>query len=421
MTLILFEDERTDQLAPAALARPALAISCGGYRLAELLADLQRPMRCAVRPHLQEIADRTLGEIACERKTVEQSPPTDGIYILVNTRLVPAVSSLVQLQTWIAESKPGIVYHGDAVAAALVVGDPPPESHDPEKIRRYLDRLSLDRLDIRLPLLEYPHDIVKYHLEIFADNLRYRIEQGEYHEADDAVFLAPGARLDAYVTTDTSAGPIVLDARAHVGPHSSLRGPCYLGHDAQVVDGSMIASHVSAGQKTKLGGEISCSIIESYTSKSHHGFLGHSYLGSWVNLGAGTTNSNLKNTYGEINMQYGETRVLTDMQFMGCVIGDYTKTAINTAIFTGKTVGACSMLYGFVTENVPSFVNYARQFGKITEVSVDAATTVQSRVFKRRGVTIEPSDATLLESLHALTTGERERFDGEMLEGPLVF
>ena len=73
------------------------------------------------------------------------------------------------------------------------------------------------------------------------------------------------------------------------------------------------------------------------------------------------------------------------MQFMGCVVGDYTKSAINTAIFTGKTVGICSMLYGFVTDNVPSFLNYARQFGKISEVSVAAATTLSGRLAKRYG------------------------------------
>jgi glucose-1-phosphate thymidylyltransferase len=79
------------------------------------------------------------------------------------------------------------------------------------------------------------------------------------------------------------------------------------------------------------------------------------------------------------------------------------------------------MLYGFVTDNVPSFLNYARQFGKISEVSVAAATTVQSRAFARRGITLQSSDAALLETLHVMTANERERFDGEILQGPLVF
>ena len=113
------------------------------------------------------------------------------------------------------------------------------------------------------------------------------------------------------------------------------------------------------------------SIVEPYTNKQHHGFLGHSYLGSWINLGAGTCNSDLKNTYGTVNMEYHGRKVATGMQFIGCIMGDYAKTAINTGIFTGKTVGTCSMLYGFVTTNVPSFVNYARSFGQVTELPVE--------------------------------------------------
>ena len=92
----------------------------------------------------------------------------------------------------------------------------------------------------------------------------------------------------------------------------------------------------------------------------HHGYLGHSYLGSWVNFGAGTSNSDLKNTYGPVNMEYRGRKIGTGMQFVGCFVGDYVKTAINTSIFTGKTIGVCSMVYGFVTANVPAFCNYAK-------------------------------------------------------------
>ena len=109
---------------------------------------------------------------------------------------------------------------------------------------------------------------------------------------------------------------------------------------------------------------MEAAVVEPYSNKQHHGFLGHSYLGSWINLGAGTCNSDLKNTYGTVNMEYPGGKAATGMQFLGCVMGDYSKTAINTGIFTGKVIGVCSMMYGFVTSNVPSYVNYARLFGQ---------------------------------------------------------
>ena len=90
--------------------------------------------------------------------------------------------------------------------------------------------------------------------------------------------------------------------------------------------------------------------------------MGNSYVGSWINHGAGTCNSDLKNTSGTVKMEYRGESIATGMQFVGCMMGDYAKSAINTGIFTGKTIGVCSMVYGFVTTSVPSFVNFAPPF-----------------------------------------------------------
>ena len=185
------------------------------------------------------------------------------------------------------------------------------------------------------------------------------------------MFAAAGATLGQYCVTDTRNGPIVLEAGATIGPYCYLSGPVHVGPRARVIEHAAIKDGVALGHTTKIGGEVEASIIEPYTNKQHHGFLGHSYLGSWINLGAGTCNSDLKNTYGQVNMEYHGQKVATGMQFVGAIIGDYAKTAINTGIFTGKTIGACSMVYGFVTTNVPSFVNYARLFGQVTEAPVE--------------------------------------------------
>ena len=129
---------------------------------------------------------------------------------------------------------------------------------------------------------------------------------------------------------------------------------------------AVLKDGVAIGARAKIGGEIEASIVEPLSNKQHHGFLGHSYVGSWVNLGAGTSNSDLKNTYGSVTMDYGGRRVPSGMQLVGCFIGDYAKTAVNTGIFTGKAIGVCSMAYGFVTTNVPGFTNYARSLGQVT-------------------------------------------------------
>ncbi len=159
---------------------------------------------------------------------------------------------------------------------------------------------------------------------------------------------------------------------------------------------------------TKIGGEIEASIVEPFTNKQHYGFLGHSYLGSWINLGAGTCNSDLKNTYGEVNMVYQDEKMNTGMQFFGCVMGDYAKSAINTGIFTGKTIGACSMMYGFVTTNVPSYVNYARLFGQVTELPPEVMVATQRRMFARRKVEQRACDVQLILDMYELSRHERQ-------------
>jgi glucose-1-phosphate thymidylyltransferase len=257
-------------------------------------------------------------------------------------------------------------------------------------------------------LFDYPHDLVRHNKEQIDASLQHRLTSGRYQEVADGVFAATGASLGQHCVTDTSNGPVILDEDATVGPHCFLRGPAYLGPKSRVIEHSAIKDAVSIGHTTKIGGEIEASIVEPYTNKQHHGFLGHSYLGSWINLGAGTSNSDLKNTYGNVKMDYRGDQISTGMQFVGCMMGDYSKTAINTGIFTGKTIGCCSMVYGFVTTNVPSFVNYARLFGQVTELPPEVMIATQQRMFARRGVTQRECDIRLLHSMFDLTRDERQ-------------
>jgi len=142
--------------------------------------------------------------------------------------------------------------------------------------------------------------------------------------------------------------------------------------------------------------------MQGYTNKQHYGYLGHAYVGSWVNLGAGTTNSDLKNTYGEIKIN-GRS---TGQQFMGCVIGDYSKSAIGTLIYTGKIIGVNSLLYGTIKNNVPSFTNAA---GKLIECPLVVAWKMQQAMFKRRNIKVTLPYRRLLQFVYKLTTVERQQ------------
>lgn len=440
MISILFEDDQVNRLHPVTIGRPAYSISCGSYCLMELVAGLGGTVRQLVRPHLRPLRP--------------SQPPTAAVasvgaecVVMLNARLVPSAATVEEVRRLIAARRPGIVFGGeikgpvdegergmgrspggpppatrrepsppagpraDVAMAVLAAGTPlPSDDADPTEVVDFLNWLRLDRLtpSYALPLFEYPHDIVRHHLTTLQANLEQRLARGEYREVAQGVFTAPGAELGQYVVTDTRQGPIVLEERAQIGPYCLLSGPAHVGHGARVIEHAAIKDGVALGHTTKIGGEVEGSIIEPYTNKQHHGFLGHSYLGSWVNLGAGTCNSDLKNTYGQVNMEYQGRKVPTGMQFVGTIVGDYAKTAINTGIFTGKTIGACSMVYGFVTTNVPSFTNYARSFGQVTEAPVEVMVATQARMFARRNVEQRPEDVQLLQDMYDLTRHERQ-------------
>jgi UDP-N-acetylglucosamine diphosphorylase / glucose-1-phosphate thymidylyltransferase / UDP-N-acetylgalactosamine diphosphorylase / glucosamine-1-phosphate N-acetyltransferase / galactosamine-1-phosphate N-acetyltransferase len=406
MRIVVFEDEGVNRLVPMSLARPAYAISCGAARLADWLALLPGPRQGIVRSHLEELQRIDFPHLH------EGPPQADEPLLLVNARLIPSVDAFRTLQTLLKSPAPGVVRHQqDVVAARLPAGLWPAGAEDFEQFQMFLQSPALAQappLEHALPLLGYPHEVIHASTQIIRSNLEYRLAHGTYREVADGVFLADGAKLGDCVSTNTRDGPIVLEENVSVGPFCYLSGPGHVGKNARLIEHAAIKDAVSIGHTVKIGGEVEASIIEPYTNKQHYGFLGHSYLGSWINLGAGTCNSDLKNTYGTINMDYPFGRVATGRQFVGCIMGDYAKSAINTGIFTGKIIGVCSMLYGFVTTNVPSFVNYARLFGQVTELPPDVMIATQQRMFQRRNVAQRPCDIQLLNDMYLLTRDERQ-------------
>jgi glucose-1-phosphate thymidylyltransferase len=411
MQLIVFEDDAASRLHPITLGRPAYAMTCASYRLIDWLALLAREtgavLRSVVRPHLAAIQQADFPAIDRHLPTA-QTPA-----LLVSARVVPTVGAYRALRKLMDDGSTVAVYHDKAVAAAMIAphGPVPPPDADCGRWSKYLHNSIQGKLptcDLRLPLFAYPHELVRFNLEAIGDSLAHRLASGRYREVADGIFAADGAKLGQYLVSDTTKGPVLLDEGAEIGPHCFLRGPAYLGPKSRVIEHSAIKDAVSLGHTTKIGGEIEASIVEPYTNKQHHGFLGHSYLGSWINLGAGTSNSDLKNTYGPVKMDYRGEQIATGMQFVGCLMGDYSKTAINTGIFTGKSVGCCSMVYGFVTTNVPSFVNYARLFGQVTELPPEVMVATQQRMFGRRSVQQRQCDIDLIHAMYDLTRHERQ-------------
>lgn len=262
------------------------------------------------------------------------------------------------------------------------------------------------------------HEIITFHKKNLKKNLdlykeKYLVNNKDYKEIKLNVFVHKSAQIDEQVVFNYDEGIIVIEEGVHIMPFSYLVGPLRI--DKYVVVNPY--SHISnsyIGKVCKVGGEIKRVVMESYSNKAHHGFLGEAYVGSWVNIGGGASMSNLKNTYGTIKQGGIDTGEIC----IGPIIADHVKIAINATIYTGKIIGVSSHVYGTVTEDVPSFTNYISKENMVT-LPLDVAIKIAGRMQKRRNIEISDEDKAVLS--YAYTETESERNDSGVKEGKLSF
>jgi len=397
MHVILFEDHLTGENRPITLPRPAFGVSLAATTLYDLVKRYASGVSALVRPYLR---DKTAASF-------QLSPPAASDVLFVNASLAPSFAIMDRLTKEAALGENFLIPQDSRVAAAYFKTLPEGFAEQNEQtITSYLLAQPYRSVRQDMPFVEFPSDVIRWHQEYFEENIT-RLAEG-LSEAQHGVFVGKDVKIHPTAVLDAEEGPIVLHDRVSVGPFALLVGPVIVGAGTKIIERATIKEEVQIGHTCKIGGEVECSIIEPFSNKQHHGFLGHAYVGSWVNMGAGTCNSDLKNTYGEVAIQHRGRRINTGMQFLGCVIGDFSKTAINTSIFTGKIVGVCSFLYGFVGTNVPSFTNYARSFGQETECLLDVVVKTQERMFTRRKVQQTVADIKLLEDMYEITRDERQ-------------
>ena len=166
------------------------------------------------------------------------------------------------------------------------------------------------------------------------------------------VYCETGVSIEPFVVFDANDGPILIRRGATIASFSRIVGPCYVGQDSHIIGDAIRAC--SIGDVCKVRGEMSGTVMLGHSNKGHTGFVGSSYIGRWVNLGAGTTTSNLKNTYGNVQVWTPAGLRTTGLQFLGSLIGDHAKTGIGSMLTTGCVIGAGSNIYG--TNASPKYV-----------------------------------------------------------------
>jgi UDP-N-acetylglucosamine diphosphorylase / glucose-1-phosphate thymidylyltransferase / UDP-N-acetylgalactosamine diphosphorylase / glucosamine-1-phosphate N-acetyltransferase / galactosamine-1-phosphate N-acetyltransferase len=213
------------------------------------------------------------------------------------------------------------------------------------------------------------------------------VPEGAVVLGDPKQLIVLGAAVEPGVVFDLRQGAVVLDQGAEVRSGSRLEGPLYVGPGTRVLGGFIRASVF--GPECRVRGEIAASVFLGYANKSHDGFVGHSVIGQWVNLGAGTTTSNLKNTYGPVRLEVEGERIDTGRLNLGSLIGDHAKTAIGTMLGTGTVISAGANVFGQAgpPKYVPPFAWGCTGSERMSE---DGFLRIAERVMSRRNVNFSP-------------------------------
>ena len=366
--LVLLEPEDAVAWAPFHGARPVCELRAGLWRIRERWEAVLGVGTSAI------IGESSLGFIEIDTPETRSAEALRGPLIVARSDFAPA-GTRMSLGPEVRRLT------SDGITVAWIIPDGEPWHADllgaSQEIDGLLLRGAFDLVTALEQLLE--HDCAD-----FLTGVTDLLPGNTTVLGDVARVRSSGADIEPGVVFDVRHGVIVIDHGAEVRSGTRLEGPCYVGPGARVLGGFIRTSII--GPRSVVRGEVSSTIFHGYANKGHDGFVGHSVIGRWVNLGAGTTTSNLKNTYGIVRLSIAGAVVDTGRQFLGSLIGDHAKTAIGTMLPTGTVIGAGANVFGEgLTKYVPPFAWGANGKEQLTE---EGFLRIAERVMPRRDVAV---------------------------------
>jgi len=404
-TIVLFEDEvaRSKRFLPLTYTRPTSLLRIGMYTM------LERLQLCARDAKLILHSSSHLQEATIEATNLRINADANGAVLFLNSTVLLTRELLEHLATLpihnaleredriiaahlnTTENLNKKLESGQALSNADF-GDVRITPHHSElfdslwSLIHYNNKAILSDLELTQTLGSIPRSPIENHHHIFT-------------HGDDKIFIHPTAKVGLGTVLDAADGPIIIEEGVRIFPHATIMGPAIIGKDSLIKIGAKIYEGTSIGPVSKIGGEVENSIVLGYSNKQHDGYLGHSYLGEWVNLGADTNTSDLKNDYSPVRVTIEEEEFNTHSLFVGLLIGDHSKSAINTQFNTGTVVGVSCNVFdsGFPPKWIPNF-SWGGAQGFVNYRS-DKALLVAETVLNRRKKQLTHAQRTLLQHL----------------------
>lgn len=384
--LCVYEDEGSAGFGPLADLRPIFDLRCGRHTL---LGKLRRrhpreAIALWVREELAEVTAETHPDCTVNARV---SPPC----LFVSGR------AILRQKLPVAGAEAAFTVSGRVVAFRLNK----PRVWRPGALGRI--QLDLPEQPIDATVVSHPWDIIE--LTPSELNVEFQRRTGSAGLPRQVTLIGPASRLilasDARVwpgvVISTETGPVCIDSCAQIRPGSFVEGPCYVG-TGTVIDGARIRPGCSFGPDCRIGGEVEASVFQAYSNKHHDGFIGHSFIGEWVNLGALTTCSDLKSAYKPVAVTINGRSMDTGLLKVGCFVGDHAKTAIGTLLNTGSVVGTFANWFepGLSPKTIPAFA-----WGRSERWQLEAAIECARQVMSRRDRELTPAVERLLRRLFA--------------------
>ena len=418
MHLCIFEDESYSKLLPLVHFRPVYDLKCGITTLKEKIVRSYPGAKITlhVRGHLAKVvAERNPGV------SVNEVPAGTGQALFINGRVLMSEKDVDVF----GDRYPGtdVVYWKDRVVLAAWMS-----KANLEKVSQLLKGhvlgpgvfASIDRKAFQeARLITFPWELIQNNGSEIISDFRVLTDGkpqilGKVYESvhllnPSQIHIAEGAKLKPGVVLDAEEGPIYISGNVKIMPNAVVEGPAFIGPNSIIKIGGKIYENTTIGETCKVGGEVEESIIHAYSNKQHEGFIGHAYLGEWVNIGADSNNSDLKNDYGNVKVYNDGSLVDTGSQFVGLTMGDHSKCGINSMFNTGTVVSVCCNVFGsgILPKYVPAF-SWGGASDAFVTYRIEKAIEVVRRVMARRKISLGAATEELLKEIFAMTMEERD-------------
>ncbi|MFA7420330.1 MAG: GlmU family protein [Melioribacteraceae bacterium] len=407
--ICIYEDQKHETLLPLVYLRPVYDLRCGILTLREKIK--QQFLTSTLILHTRKSLHNSVQE---KNPKLNVNFFADEDTLFINGRLL--IDKAIAKEIKKIELNSVLISQDEVVAAYIDANHLKDVVSDKSDFPTF-DNIDLTVKEAKAKLISYPWDLVNengnqiridYNAIVKEVGLLKKYSFVEYTNKKE-IFIAKEAKIDPFVHLDATYGPIYIGKNVHVNSHSLIQGPVFIGEGSTIKAHAAIYHDTSIGEYCKVGGEVEASIVHSFSNKQHDGFLGHAYLGSWVNLGASTNNSDLKNNYGNISVLIKGKNVDTKSQFVGLIMGDHSKTAINTMFNTGTIVGISCNVFGagFPPRYIPSFSWGGSDF--LRNYDIEKCIEVAKMVLPRRKQQLTQADEELLRVVYEATKNEKAK------------